>query len=540
MSRQNWADGQVIASDDLNKAVLGVEQTILEQVLKNLLQNHEGFVDDSFKIIRAGPTTFTASAGFGLYSDSAQVTPESKFRLLHNTTPGTIYTITNPHATLSRIDIVQLRSKIETETSATRDVKNGVGTVAPQTVVIRQKWTFELMIKDGTASASPVAPSADAGWVKVGTMIVSPGVTGIANQAAITDNRVEYYLFDEVAQAIIDTNSSIGAINTSLGSRITTLETFTADVANQTTDLWTWDLPQMSGHVTSVNANTNDLDIKRVGAAGASTYAGAFIETTYGSMLMELLDIWSRGLTLRVLDNSGVIWLLVPKANLSTYYTHVALSGGMIAGSGGGTCTLKIKASGVGVLFDLYKNGVSTPNFSTLSTVATVTSNTFRIVVFGTSKLLRMTNGVPDIQLIKKRYIRVLFPMLNTLEILNSTIAGFKATFRVFRPHQLLVDVLPFPSAQNFGYGMVINHLSSSNNLSHQQLAFLSSYTANFGGDGCVLTPSVINFVPTESDFNFSYSINFSSFRSAIGLTNDLSWYATNRWAVDKFIIEEV
>lgn len=222
MSRQNWSEGQVITSDDLNKATLGVEQTMLEQVIKGLLEGRSGFVGTGFKVMRASGTTFTINAGFGVYTDSSQTTPETKFRPLHNADGTTIYIITNPHATLARKDTVQVRAKIDNEASASRDIKDGLGTVAPATVVIRKKWTYELQIKDGTPAGSPTAPAVDSGWVKIGEIHVT-AVTGIVNQAAITDSRTVMDLWDSL-DARLDTLEG-----QNLNTRIGTLEGQTLD-----------------------------------------------------------------------------------------------------------------------------------------------------------------------------------------------------------------------------------------------------------------------------------------------------------------------
>jgi hypothetical protein len=550
MSRQNWIEGQSIAADDLNAVAMGVEQTVMEQVIQGLLEGRSGFVADGFKVMRASATTFTVEDGMGLYVDSSQTAPETKFRLLHNSTNATIYTITNPHATLPRIDLVQVRAKLDTDATASRDVKDGVGTVTPTTVTIRKKWTYELQIKDGTAAGSPVAPSVDAGWVEIAEIYVSASPTGIANQAAITDSRTVMQLLDSLDSRLDTAESALisldGRLDTiegyNLNTRTTTLETYTAENTLQTADLWEWDLPLQtvpSACVTSVNANSNDLDIKRTGSAGANTWAGTRLEALYGSMLLELFDMFARGLGLQITDASANVWKIIPKASMSAYWTHCLLSGGMVAGSGGGTCTFKLKSTGIGVVYDVYRNGVSQANFSSFVTTTTLTTSTFRVIAFGTSKLLRLTNGLADVHLLRKRYVRLVFGMNSSNSILYTDIPGYKATFRTHRVHRMMADIMPFgydTSGTNFCF-FITNHISNPAATAIGQLNFDMNY-----GD---LGPNYLEFIPETSDFclapNYGSGTPVASGRNTFGSIGDMSTYfVTNKMNLDKIIIEEV
>jgi hypothetical protein len=538
MSRQTWIEGQVVTSDDLNNLTLGVEQTLLEQVLQNVLQGHEGFVVDAFKVMRASATTFTVTGGLGLYKDTTQTTPESKYRLMHNTTPSTIYTITTPHATLSRLDIVQVRFKIENEASATRDVKDGLGTVAPQSVVIRKKWTFDLQIKDGVASGSPVAPSPDAGWVKITTISVSPGATGILNQAACADNRTVLYLFDEVAAAIAAEIAARTAAVSALDARLLVLETSTG---NYTQDLWQWELG--SENVDTVAASTNDLVwTKAFGAT--TTWATALPAASTGSRYWELMWMFQRKIALKIIDGAGAVWLIVPRSPLASYDTYVNVGGTV----GTANYTFTLLATGIGTVYDVYKNGTSMANFSTFTSLSSGSMNTssFRAVLFGTKAPAAGWSSVNGVALFpeypKKKWFRFILGTAAGAGPGSSEVFGVNHQFTYGRRYRVTLQNVNFTqTGSNTEFALWFSNHPTALSVANQ---IYNNTTAVLGSGLGIRVDACFNFTAMGNGIVFQmnrtipfFSLNYSGLNTG---SYALSFFKSEGRAYPMLIVEEL
>jgi hypothetical protein len=188
MKRVNFTDGIELVVGDMNKMVTLAEQNLSDYVLKQLFQNQSDlFFNDSFKVIRNSNTAVNVSAGLGwVYQtqiNSAEA--ENRFVVLESSAGLSV----TPDAALNRIDIVVIEPSIaDGDTESRRTKSSDFGAVTNENRVVTKAYGATISIVQGVPAASPVAPAIPAGKVKIAEILVT-AITGIINQAAITDSR---------------------------------------------------------------------------------------------------------------------------------------------------------------------------------------------------------------------------------------------------------------------------------------------------------------------------------------------------------------
>jgi hypothetical protein len=144
-------------------------------------------------------------------------------------------------------------------------------------------------------------------------------------------------------------------------------------------------------------------------------------------MYWELRHYFGKGAALKITDGSGNAWYIIPRSSMASWTSHVELSGSVP----GGSLTFKLKASGIGVLYDVYKGPSKTvmANFSTFTTLSSgsFTSNSFRIILYGTSSLLRKIDLFVPGPNLKRVWIKPLW----CADILQSTANPQSANYRI-------------------------------------------------------------------------------------------------------------
>lgn len=242
MARQTWQEGQEILSSDLNKTAKGIERQLYDRVLQELMGRQSDVVfKDSFKIEYLSGTQITVRAGNGIQADGTQTNPEPTKRPMYLAAQAT-KTLTTPHATLGRIDIVSAKATLIDSVTESKNIKAIDGTITPTTIVTQQDWEIDIVVTAGTPNVSPAVPSTPAGYIKLAEIAVS-AVTGVANQAAITDTRPRYQREDGSIQNIATKTASF--------------------LADQDDDLYFMDCT--SGHVTATLPLTASVPRKKWG-----------------------------------------------------------------------------------------------------------------------------------------------------------------------------------------------------------------------------------------------------------------------------------
>ena len=188
MKRVNFTEGMELVVGDMNKMVTLAEQNLQDQILKQLFQNQSDLVfNDSFKVLRNSNTSVDVSAGLGWLFQTQLDPAEAENRMVYLAADAS-FTIT-PDATNPRIDLVCIEpSTLDADTENRRTKASDFGAILNENRVVTKQYGANVQVVTGTPAASPVAPAVPAGFVKIAEIYVT-AVTGIVNQAAITDAR---------------------------------------------------------------------------------------------------------------------------------------------------------------------------------------------------------------------------------------------------------------------------------------------------------------------------------------------------------------
>lgn len=204
-----YNDGQGISQDDLNNAQKFLLSILQDQFLVSLIPlvgisgtagrrdyefggqgATEGDPQDLATI--ATSRAFCANPGQaflrqGSADNKVQIAPGTLYQLtdtaLTGDTPKFIgYTFTgseewaaiaNGHATLPRVDLLQMKLEYATDDSASRDIEDATTRiVSTPTVDTTSRVQCTLSVKSGTPATNPVIPDPDTGYCAVGTVYV--------------------------------------------------------------------------------------------------------------------------------------------------------------------------------------------------------------------------------------------------------------------------------------------------------------------------------------------------------------------------------
>ncbi len=227
--------------------------------------------------------------------------------------------------------------------------------------------------------------------------------------------------------------------------------------AQQTQSLWTWDAGIQDVDSISVTGGTNDLTWTKAFSATA-TWAARIPAAQVGNRFWELQWMFSQGISLQVTDGGGNIWVIVPRNNTS-YETYV-LCGGTVGVS---NYTFKLQGlSGVGNVYDVYRNGVSQSNFSAFVTNSSINSNTCQAVLYGTrSDAFSMINNVSLLPALpKKRWVRFLSGDLFIAQQTNTDV--FATQIRMTKGKMYRISVHANISVASTGFQMNFYNDSSA------------------------------------------------------------------------------
>jgi hypothetical protein len=220
--RQNFNSGQEIVFQDFNDLQGRGESFLLDKIIHELLQRKsDGFFADGLSAVFQNSTSLLIKAGLG-FMDENTGTKEPVKKPLSLLSDQTI-NLDTPDVSNPRIDIVcakWLRANDETEDRKYKD--EFTDNITTQSFVVSTKWDVELQYVAGTPAGSPTAPAVPAGYIKLCEMYVNAS-TGMANQAAITDSRVQLPLMTSSSltgsneyDKVVGDSSLIGVTHSSL------------------------------------------------------------------------------------------------------------------------------------------------------------------------------------------------------------------------------------------------------------------------------------------------------------------------------------
>jgi hypothetical protein len=196
MRRIRFTQYERILSEDLNNISNAIYDSVLDRIVGNLVKGSTGCIlGDGLVITQSSVTSLGVTAGEVLYKRSSVPIGESAYTLIGTQATATV-AVPAAHATLPRIDTLVLVPDDATQESYTRDVRiGGSNTVSSATVDKITEYIGTLLLVVGTPNASPVAPSAPAGTLKIAEVYVTPAV-GVVNTAAITPSLQKWELIN--------------------------------------------------------------------------------------------------------------------------------------------------------------------------------------------------------------------------------------------------------------------------------------------------------------------------------------------------------
>lgn len=153
-------------------------------------------------------------------------------------------------------------------------------------------------------------------------------------------------------------------------------------------DLWEWETGRHE--TTSIAASTNDLQWSTTFISSPNSHSSALPATLTIGRYQELLNMFGRGISLKIIDGAGAVWIIKPIAG-ATWTTYMSLGGTV----GSSNYTFTLLATGVGVAFEVFKDGASVANFSTFTTLASgsMDDDSFRAIIYGDETFMTATGG---------------------------------------------------------------------------------------------------------------------------------------------------
>ncbi len=203
-------EGQEVTRQDLNNLQINKEREFYDRIIYEMLgRNTDAFFEGSFKVTYVDSNTVQVAKGFGFQEDVAQVSPEPTIRPIY-LDDDTNIDITAPHGSNPRIDLVCVKADRVVTESETRRYKATLNALPSDTSFdVETDWEADIVITPGTPAGSPAEPAVPAGYIKIAALYVT-AITGIANQAAITDTRDLLLSLPRIAspyQAIVGTET---------------------------------------------------------------------------------------------------------------------------------------------------------------------------------------------------------------------------------------------------------------------------------------------------------------------------------------------
>jgi hypothetical protein len=319
MARRFFNDGMEVTFQDTNKISSAVEKLLLDKVMPQLVRGQTSRVfGQGLKVNFVDTSTVEVDTGVGFFNDSSVDVSEAQNRLLYQAA-ATEHEIDTPHGSNNRIDIISVKGVLASVETGTRKFKDATtSAISDVSFDLQKDWELDVVITKGVEDGSLAVPATPTGYMKLAEILVT-AVSGIANQAAITDKRFRFVYegYDAVvglgdhcshqtlAAAIADSNIVSG-----MKIKIESSETISTPVSISKTNLQLDFMPNVT--FTKGGAATEALTIAAAGCringgrfAGFSGGGDRGIRVTSGSDYAILFGQRFASCTLDVLDDSG-------------------------------------------------------------------------------------------------------------------------------------------------------------------------------------------------------------------------------------------
>lgn len=186
--RQNFNVGQEIVSEDLNTLQSRLERGIYDRIVYEILSRKtNGFFQDGFKVLFQSATDVVVKAGLGFQNVNTGTTEPVKKPVVSDV--DVTVAINTPDSSNSRIDLICVKyNRFNAEQENRKFKDEFTDAITTELMTVATDWKADILYVPGTPSGSPAAPATPAGYLLLSEVFVTAS-TGIANQAAITDER---------------------------------------------------------------------------------------------------------------------------------------------------------------------------------------------------------------------------------------------------------------------------------------------------------------------------------------------------------------
>lgn len=169
LGRVKYDDAEIVKAVDLSDMDTLAFRNLLSLITKLLGQAQNAVIISGLEVIACDPPERKVKVSSGLAYDP--VTDS----FLHNTATIELV-LAVPDNAFPRIDLVEVRGTVIDYEIQQRAFKNPVtGSISYQTIPTKEKFLLEARVKTGIASANPIAPIVDSGWVKLAEVLCNPG-----------------------------------------------------------------------------------------------------------------------------------------------------------------------------------------------------------------------------------------------------------------------------------------------------------------------------------------------------------------------------
>ena len=187
--RQNFASGQEVIFQDLNKISSRLERQFYDRILTKIVQDKsDAFFKDDFKVLFTGATSVNVNGGFGLQTVSSALAYEPTKQPIYKE-GSTNINFETPDNSNARIDIVVVKAALVDGLSESRKFKDEfTNVITNESTLVNTEWEASFEVVKGTASTTPVAPATPSGYLKIAECTINAS-TGLGSQSDINDTR---------------------------------------------------------------------------------------------------------------------------------------------------------------------------------------------------------------------------------------------------------------------------------------------------------------------------------------------------------------
>ena len=167
----NWAVNQQITDDDLNNISLYIKGTLEEMLSKAMSKDKPVLLTQNSVVQDTGGNYKTKISELYMIDTDGTILTNAEEKVVDHSTP-----ITN-----ARIDIIQIKATTLDQNVQSRQIIDKLsGAISTASVATEKAFDIEILIKEGAENITPIAPTVDSGYRKIGEVFIDT-TGGIAN-----------------------------------------------------------------------------------------------------------------------------------------------------------------------------------------------------------------------------------------------------------------------------------------------------------------------------------------------------------------------